>query len=340
MKAAQLTKYNKNFQLEVRDIPMPTPNEDEVLVKVKYAAVNPLEMLIGTGSVKLIQDYQFPLTMGNEFSGVVESVGKNVKSFQINDSVYARMPLNKIGTFAEYLVIDQKALAIMPTNLDYAHAAAVPLTGLTAYQAFHDILRTNPGQSLMIPGGSGSLGQLAIPIAKEMGLKVSVSGNSHGRENALKMGVDQYFDYRTENYWEKLAPVDYVMDTLGTKELQHELHILKTGGDLLSLRMGPNRNFAKRNGFSWWKTLLFSIAGKKLDKEAANKNVNYHFIFVKSSGSELKQVTRIVEKNQIEPAIDPTTFKIADINKALDLVANGHPKGKVLIQFDNDEEKQ
>lgn len=271
--------------------------------------------------------------MGNEFSGVVESIGRNVHAFKIDDSVYARMPLNKIGAFAEYLVIDQDALAIMPANLDYAHAAAVPLTGLTAYQAFHDILKTEPGQSLMIPGGSGSLGQLAIPIAKEMGLKVSVSGNSRGREKAMLMGVDQYFDYRTENYWEKLSSVDYVMDTLGTNELQHELQIIKPGGDLLSLRMGPNRDFAERNGFSWLKKLLFTAAGKKLDKQAAKFDVNYHFIFVKSNGAELKKVTKIVEKNQIKPAIDPTVYQIDDINQALKKVATGHPQGKVLIKL-------
>jgi NADPH:quinone reductase-like Zn-dependent oxidoreductase len=333
MKAAQLDKYSKDFQLVVRDIQKPVPNNNEVLVKVKYAAVNPLEMLIGSGSVRVIQDYKFPLTMGNEFSGVVEAVGKNVKSFKINDAVYARMPLNKIGAFAEYLTIDQNELALMPSNLDFAHAAAVPLTGLTAYQSFHDILKTKPGQSLMIPGGSGSLGQLAIPIAKKMGLNVSVSGNSRGREDAMKMGVDQYFDYKTENYWEKMPPVDYVMDTLGPKELEHELKIIKPGGELLSLRMGPNRDFAKENDFSWWKTLLFSMVGRKLDKQASAHQANYKFIFVKSSGSELAEVTKIVEKNKIEPAIDPTLFKIDDINKALDLVANGHSKGKVLITF-------
>lgn len=333
MQAAQLLKYNQKFKLEVRDVPRPVPTAKEVLVKVRYAAVNPLEMLIGTGSVRLIQNYTLPATMGNEFSGTVESVGEQVTDFKLNDAVYARLPLNKIGAFAEYVTIDQDALALMPQSLDFARAAAVPLTGLTAYQGLHEELNAQPGQSVMIPGGSGSFGQLAVPIAKQMGLTVAVSGNSRSRESLVAMGVDHYFDYRQENYWEKLAPVDFVIDTLGPKELAHELIVIKPGGRLLSLRMGPNRRFAQTNHLPFWKQMLFAGAGFKLDRQAAKADVAYHFMFVKSSGAQLRQVTTIVDQNKIVPAIDPRTFNLKEINAALDLVANGHPKGKVLIKM-------
>ncbi|WP_125764016.1 NADP-dependent oxidoreductase [Companilactobacillus hulinensis] len=333
MQTAQLLKYDKNFKLVVKDMPIPKPNDNEVLVKVKAAAVNPVDMLIGTGSVKLIQDYAMPTIMGNELSGIVESVGANVKGFKVGDEIYSRLPLEKIGAFTEYAAIDYHAVAIKPANLDFVHSAAVPLTGLTAYQGLTEELDAQPGQSVMIPGGSGSFGQMAIPIAKQMGLTVMVSGNARSEQSAKDMGVEQYFDYRKQNYWEHLKSVDYVIDTIGKKEFDHELQILKPNGRILSLIMGPNRRFAQGRNLGFVKTTMFSIAGNKIDKQAKKADAEYHFIFVRSDGDQLKKITKIVEENNIEPAVDPTEFKLADINDALDFVANGHPKGKVVIRF-------
>ena len=333
MQAAQLMKYEKAFKLVVQDLPKPVPNNNEVLVQVKVAAVNPLEHLIGSGSVKLIQNYAMPVTMGNELSGIVTAVGSKVQRFHVGDEIYSRLPLTKIGAFAEFVTIDEQAVALKPKNLDFEHAAAVALTGLTAYQGFKEELGAQPGQSVMIPGGSGSFGQLAIPIAKELGLKVMVSGNARGEETATAMGISQYFNYKKENYWEKLTPVDYVIDTIGKRELVHELSVLKPGGRLLSLRMGPNRRFAQDHQLSVAKTLLFSMAGAQLDRQAKKAGVQYHFIFVRSDGAQLAKITEIVERENIVPAIDPTEFSLAQVNEALELVSNGHPKGKVLIRF-------
>ncbi len=245
MQAAQLNKYQSNFKLTINQIEQPVVTEHDVLVKVRYAAVNPVDLLVGTGSVRLIQDYAMPLIMGNELSGVVERIGSGVAKFKVGDAVYGRLPLSKIGAFAEFVAIDQAALAKMPSELDFKHSAAVPLTGLTAYQALHDELHAHTGQSVMIPGGSGSFGQLAIPMAHAMGLKVMVSGNKAGREVAFKLGADQYFDYRAENYWEQLEPVDFVIDTVGVKELSHELMVLKPGGTLSLLNISePTRPYS------------------------------------------------------------------------------------------------
>lgn len=333
MKAAQITKYSKNITATVNSIPIPQIGDNEVLVKVKVAAVNPLEKLIITGSVKLIQDYQFPLTLGNELTGVIEKTGKNVKGFQVGDSIYARLPLAKIGAFAEYAAIDVNAIGHLPANLDFVTGAAAPLTGLTAYQGLHEELEAKPGQTVFIPGGSGSFGQMAIPIAKAMGLKVIVSGNPQARESAMEIGADQYIDYTKENYWELLRNVDHVIDTLGPSEFDHELSILKPGGRLLSLRTGPNKRFAMSHGLPGWKQKLFAIAGAKYDKKAKKKGVQYHFIFVRSDGAQLEKIRKIIEDNGIVPAVDPTEFRIEDINKALDLVTKGHAKGKVVIKF-------
>lgn len=333
MKAAQIKKYSKDIKVSVHEIPVPKPNENEVLVKVMAAAVNPLEILQLTGSVRLIQDYRMPLTLGNECAGIVEKVGNKVKDFQAGDRVYARLPLQKIGAFAEYVAVDHEALAKMPSGYDFTTAAAIPLAGLTAYQGLVEELEVQPGQTLLITGASGSFGQVAVPIAKSMGLRVVVTGNARSREKFLKMGVDRYIDYKQENYWEILSDVDCVIDTLGAQEFAHELSVLKRGGRLLSLRTAPNGMFAKRNGFSWFKRMLFTLAGSKFDSAARKQGKEYRFLFVRANGEQLRRVTEIVEKYHITPDIDSRKFSLSQVNEALMLLANGQLNGKVMIQM-------
>lgn len=315
------------------EIAQPEPSDSEVLIRVKAAAVNPVELLILTGSIKLIQDYAMPLTLGNECSGVIEKVGKKVVDFQPGDFVYTRLPLHKIGAFAEYVVVDQKEIAKMPAHYDFATAAAIPLTGLTAYQAIAEELEAKPGETILIPGGSGSFGQMAVPIAKAFGMYVIVTGNARAREQFLAMGVDQYLDYKQENYWEQLSEIDYVIDTLGASEFEHELSVLKKGGRLVSLRTGPNKAFAERMHFSGLKKLLFTLADSKFDKAAQKQGKEYRFLFVRSDGAQLRKITEIVEKQQIKPAIDPRIFSLSQVNEALRLVAKGPLNGKVIIQL-------
>ena len=331
MKAVQIDNYTKEINPVLRDIPVPEVGPDEVLVRVKAAAVNPLELLILTGSVKLIQDYPMPVTLGNECSGVVEAVGQRVKKFQVGDKVYARLPLSRIGAFAEFVAVDQGALAAMPEGYDFATAAAIPLTGLTAWQGIREELEAKPGETLLIPGGSGSFGQMAVPIAKALGLRIIVTGNARARDSILAAGADQYLDYRKENYWEILSGVDYVIDTLGAGEFQRELSVLRPGGRLLSLRTGPNRAFARRKQFGGATQLLFTVAGAGYDRAARRQGKEYRFLFVRSDGAQLEEITKIVEQNHIVPKLHPRTFTLETAREALALVQHGPTEGKVLI---------
>lgn len=332
MKAVQIRNYSKNINAALNDIAKPSITDSEVLIQVKAAAVNPVELLIMTGSVKLIQGYSMPLTLGNECSGIVDQVGSKVTGFQKGDRVYTRLPLSKIGAFAEYVAVDQKAIAKIPEGYDFNTAAAIPLTGLTAYQAMVEELEVKPGETLLIPGGSGSFGQMAVPMAKALGLRVIVTGNTRAREQFLSMGADQYLDYKTENYWELLSDVDHVIDTLGSTEFEHELSVLKKGGRLVSLRTGPNKAFALRHQFSGLKKQLFALAGSKFDKATQKQGKEYRFVFVRSNGTQLQKITEMVEKQQIRPAVDPRVFSLDQANEALQLVAKGQLNGKIIIQ--------
>ncbi|ASJ20360.1 NADP-dependent oxidoreductase [Brachyspira hampsonii] len=333
MKAAQINKYSKDINIIVRDIPIPEISDDEVLVKVKAAAVNPLEILILTGSVRLIQDYKMPLTLGNEFSGVVEKIGKNVKDFKIGDKVYTRMPIEKIGAFADYAAVDSKFLSLMPNNCDFSSAAAIPLTALTAYQAFKEELEAKSGETVLITGGSGSFGEMAVPIAKYLGLNVIVSGNDRVKEHFVSLGTDKYIDYRKENYWEAVSNVDYVIDTLGAKEFDKELSVLKKGGRILSLRTSPNKKFAEDNKFPFLKRVLFSFAGSKYDKKAMKEGKEYRFMFVRADGEQLKEITKIVEKKNIKPKIFTKVFSIDNTEEAIKTISKGGIEGKIIISI-------
>lgn len=332
MKAAQMKKYSKEIQIEINDIEQPTIKAHEVLVKVKAAGVNPLDILILNGTVKLLTDYTLPLTLGNEVAGIVEAVGAAVTDCQVGDKIYSRLPVASIGAFAEYVAIDAEAVALMPESLSFTEAAAVPLTALTAYQALTDVLKVEPGKKLFIPGGTGGFGAMAIPLAKAMGLYVITSGSERGRSRMLSIGADQFINYREEDYADLLSDIDYVIDTLGGEEVKKELSILKPHGKIVSLKGTPNHRFAVENNLPVWKRLLFKLAGRSIDKLADKENKTYHFLFVQANGQRLKEFAKFLEAESVQIAID-SVYKFEDINEALVKVSSGHSEGKVIVTF-------
>lgn len=330
MKAVVIDRYDKNdISVSLREIPDPVCGENDVLVRVKAAGVNPLDNMITRGEVKLIVPYAFPLVMGNELAGEVESVGAKVTAFVPGDRVYGRLPLGKIGAFAEKCAVDAGALAKIPDYLSYEEAAAVPLTALTAMQAF-ELLNAKAGDTVFLSGGTGSLGAMAIPILKAKGLRVITSGSAKNRERVLALGAERFIDYKTEDYAEVVRDVDCVLDTVGEKELEKEFSILKPGGTLVSLKGMPNRAFAKRQGFGALKQMLFGFAGKKYDDMAKRRNQQYHFMFVHSDGRQLQEISDLFAKLQIRPSVD-AVFPLEEADAALKKIASGGSRGKTIL---------
>lgn len=335
MKAAILTRYDKNAtDLEIRNIPTPTPGANEVLIKIHTAAVNPLDNMIMRGEVKMITPYALPLVMGNEFSGIVEKTGTNVRRFTPGDRVYGRMPLTKIGAFAEYAAVDAGALAHVPSYLSLEEAATVPLTALTAMQAL-ELMEAKAGQTIFISGGTGSLGAMAIPVAKSLGLKVATNGNGENEERVRALGADIFIDYKKQNYADVLADVDLVLDTLGDRELPNEFKVLKEGGHLVSLRGLPNGRFARRMAMPWYKRILLAIAGRKYDSMAARKHQTYDFIFVHEDGEQLEHIDCLFPAERpLTTSID-SVFSLDQINEALAKVRAGGSQGKTIVRIGN-----
>lgn len=334
MKAAIHTSYNKkNTNLQLVEAIKPTIRANEVLVKITAAGVNPLDNMISRGEVKMITPYKLPQIAGNEIVGIIESTGSAVTGFKARDRVFARLPLDHIGAFAEYVAVDTAALALVPDYLTDIEAAAVPLTALTVMQAL-ELMKAKAGGTIFISGGTGGVGAMAIPIAKARGLRVVTNGGEDNRDRVLALGADQFIDYKTEDYTQILKNVDYVLDTLGGAETERQMAILKKGGQLVSLRGVPNGAFAKRMNLPTWKQFLFSLVGRAMDKKAEKYGVHYHFIFVESNGQQLQEIADLFTKLEIKPSID-TVYPFEDINKALDKVANGRSRGKTVLTFKN-----
>ena len=333
MKAALHIKYDKkNINLTITEIAKPIITDNQVLVKVTAAGVNPLDNMISRGEVKMIVPYKLPQTAGNEVVGVVEELGSRVSNFKLGDRVFTRLPLDHIGAFAEYVAVDSEALAKVPEYLTDIEAASLPLTALTIMQAL-ELMGAQAGKTIFISGGTGGVGGMAIPIAKAKGLKVITNGAAANAERVLNLGADRFIDYKTEDYTKAVSDVDYVLDTLGGAETEKQMSIMKKGGHLVSLRAMPNGAFAKRMNLPKWKQILLGLAGRKFDKMAEKYGVHYHFIFVESNGAQLQEVADIFSKLEIKPSID-TVYTFDEVNAALDKVANGRSCGKTVLSFE------
>ncbi|MGM0890225.1 MAG: NADP-dependent oxidoreductase [Bacillota bacterium] len=329
MKALAIENYGKkpNFL----DFPMPKINNDEVLVEIYAASINPLDTKIRKGELKLLLKYKMPLILGNDFSGKIVEVGTCVTKFKVGDEVYGRPRANKMGTFTEYLSVNQEDIALKPKNLSFEEAASIPLVGLTSYQALHDILRIEKGHKILIHAGSGGVGTFAIQLAKHMGAFVTTTA-SDGSDLVKSLGADKVINYKTERFEHSIHDYNAVLDTIGGATLEKSFVTLKKGGKIVSISGIPNGRFAKENGFSSFKKTLFSIASYKLTKLEKKHNVQYTFLFMKHSGEQLEILTEMLESEVIEPTIDKI-FIFEDAQKALEYAETGRAKGKIILKL-------
>ena len=206
------------------------------------------------------------------------------------------------------------------------------MTALTAMQAF-EIMHVQAGESVFISGGTGSLGAMAIPVAKSLGLHVYTNGSAENKERVIQLGAEKFIDYKKENYVDVLSNVDHVLDTLGDRELPNEFRVLKEGGSLVSLRGMPNGRFAKREGMPLGKRILFQAAGRKYDRMAAAKHQTYDFLFVHEDGRQLTAIGSLFDKDHpLETSID-TVFRLDEVNAALAKVRQGKSKGKTILKI-------
>ncbi|EOO28245.1 quinone oxidoreductase [Bacillus cereus BAG1X2-3] len=331
MKAMIIDRYGK-VPMHMAEVPTPEINEYEVLAEIHAASINPIDFKIRDGKVKMLLKYEMPLILGNDFAGVITKVGSKVTRFKVGDEIYARPRKNKIGTFAEYIAIHEDDIALKPKNLSFEEAASIPLVGLTSYQALHDIMQLQKGQKILIHAGSGGVGTFAIQLAKIMGATVTTTASEAGANLVTSLGADEIINYKTEKFEDILKNYDAVFDTIGGATLEKSFNIIKSGGNIVSISGMPNARFGKEFGSGFFKTLLFSLASKKLTALEKKHNAQYSFLFMKPSGDQLRTIANYIEAGQIKPVID-RIFPFEDAQKAMEYSESGRAKGKIIVKI-------
>ncbi|QUW35348.1 NADP-dependent oxidoreductase [Bacillus cereus] len=331
MKAMIIDRYGK-VPMRMAEVPTPEINEYEVLAEIHAASINPIDFKIRDGKVKMLLKYEMPLILGNDFAGVITKVGSKVTRFKVGDEIYARPRKNKIGTFAEYIAIHEDDIALKPKNLSFEEAASIPLVGLTSYQALHDIMQLQKEQKILIHAGSGGVGTFAIQLAKIMGAIVTTTASEAGANLVTSLGADEIINYKTEKFEDILKNYDAVFDTIGGATLEKSFNIIKRGGNIVSVSGMPNARFGKEFGSGFFKTLLFSLASKKLTALEKKHNAQYSFLFMKPSGDQLRTIANYIEAGEIKPVID-RVFPFEDAQKAMEYSEAGRAKGKIIVKI-------
>ncbi|WP_234574181.1 NADP-dependent oxidoreductase [Bacillus cereus] len=331
MKAMIIDRYGK-VPMRMAEVPTPEISEYEVLAEIHAASINPIDFKIRDGKVKMLLKYEMPLILGNDFAGVITKVGSKVTRFKVGDEIYARPRKNKIGTFAEYIAIHEDDIALKPKNLSFEEAASIPLVGLTSYQALHDIMQLQKGQKILIHAGSGGVGTFAIQLAKIMGAIVTTTASEAGANLVTSLGADEIINYKTEKFEDILKNYDAVFDTIGGATLEKSFNIIKRGGNIVSISGMPNARFGKEFGSGFFKTLLFSLASKKLTALEKKHNAQYSFLFMKPSGDQLRTIANYIEAGEIKPVID-RVFPFEDAQKAMEYSEAGRAKGKIIVKI-------
>jgi NADPH:quinone reductase-like Zn-dependent oxidoreductase len=311
MRAAQFSKYGGSEVVEVnRNAPKPTVPIGRVLVEVYAAGVNPVDWKIREGYMSKMLTLQFPATLGGDFSGVVEGVGAGVPGFKKGDEVYGRdgLPGSGSGSFADYIAVDSKVTSRKPKNVNHVEAAALPLTGLSALQALTEHMGLSKGKKILIHGGAGGIGTMAIQLAKHLGAYVATTASQKDVQYVKGLRADEAIDYKKQSFEDLIHDYDAVYDTVGGETYTKSYKVLKKGGVIVSMLEQPNSDLMKRYGV------------KAIGQ------------FTQPTSERLSKLTELVEKGAIKVHVDKI-FPLEQAREALDYQQQGKARGKIVIKI-------
>ncbi|MEJ2723401.1 MAG: NADP-dependent oxidoreductase [Deltaproteobacteria bacterium] len=307
MQAVRLHSYGGTEVLVLEEAPRPQPGAGEVLVRVHAAGVNPLDWKARAGHVKGWLQHRLPLIPGWDVSGVVESVGPEVKGFKIGDAVYGMLDFRRNGAYAEYVVARSSDLAFKPNSIDHIQAGAVPLTSLTAWQSLFEVACLKSEQTVLIHGAAGGVGHFAVQFAKWKGAKVIGTASAGNQVFLRELGADEVIDYRTTKFEEAVRDVDMVLDTIGGDTQQRSWRVLKKGG------------------------VLVATLGVSSPEAAHQHGVRGEGITVHPDAIQLAQIAVLIDAGNLKPAVT-TILPLAKAAQAQELSQTGHVRGKIVLQ--------
>jgi NADPH:quinone reductase-like Zn-dependent oxidoreductase len=305
MKAIVVNKFGGPDVLKLEDVPRPEPKENEILIKVIAAGVNPVDAGIRSGHYSKFFGPKPPFTPGADVAGVVES--SKIDKYKGGDAIYAYLDLDRCGGYAQYTIVKDKEASRRPKSLTFEEAAAVPVVALTAWQALVDSAKLSAGQTVLIHGGSGGVGTFAIQIAKARGAKVIATASTPNQDLLKQLGADVAVDYTKQKFEDVAKDVDVVLDSVGKDTLQRSYGVVKKGGFLVTIVARPDPAELEKHG----------IRGSSLS--------------VAPNSDELAEITKLIEAKKIKVIVSQT-FALADAAKAQEQAETRHTRGKIVLK--------
>ncbi|HTZ98787.1 MAG TPA: NADP-dependent oxidoreductase [Candidatus Aquilonibacter sp.] len=307
MKAVRVHEYGGPEALQYEDAPRPQPAPGEVLIRVHAAAINPVDRAMRQGYFKERIPFKLPFIPGWDVAGVVEAVGSGVSRLKPGDEVYGRTDLSRDGSYAEYMVARESEIALKPKSIDFVTAAAIPLAGLTAWQALFDQGQLSAGQTVLIHGGAGGVGHFAVQLAKIKGARVIATASARNHDFVRSLGADQVIDYNTTRFEDVVRDVDVVLDSITGDVADRSYGVIKKGGIYVSILRPPST------------------------EKAAALGVRTAHTFVQANVAQLGELARLVDAGKLKASIEKV-FPLAEAAAAHDLNAAGHTRGKIVLR--------
>jgi NADPH:quinone reductase-like Zn-dependent oxidoreductase len=308
MKAVRIYKYGGIEELKYEDAPVPQIKPNEVLVKIKAAGINPVEVSIREGKFASFIPVDFPYILGYDAAGVVEETGADVTTLKAGDEVYGYLRFGSNGAYAEYAAVPAELLALKPKNIDFIHAAAVPITGLTIWQSFFEHANLKKGDRVFINGASGGTGVFAIQIAHNTGAYIVATSSPKNFGFLKELGADETLDYKNLNPTEIKEKFDSVLNlaAISSDEVSKLYDLLKPNGIIISLTSAPDEALAKA------------------------KNIRSVRLSSRGDAAQLKQLAALIEAGVLKPVVSET-LNLSQIQLAHEEIQSNHTKGKIVI---------
>lgn len=308
MKAVVIDKYGGVDELQIRDMPVPALSNYDVLIEIHAASVNPVDWKVREGYLREMIPYKFPIIPGWDAAGIVKETGPQASLYKRGDRVFSRTDISRDGTYAEYVAVNEELVALMPDNLSFTEAAAVPLACQTAWQALVETAFLKECDKVLVHAGAGGVGSFAIQIAKnrEAYVATTCSGDNAGLVKSL--GADEVVDYTKTDFSEALHDFDLVLDTVGGEVYRKSFKVLKRGGTLIS---------------------LLEQTDEKLAGEAG---VKAEYVFLQPDRKRLGMIAELLQLGDIKPVVG-TVLPLEEVRKAHSLSQSRHAKGKIVLSI-------
>lgn len=318
MKAAVIDGYGGPERFEIREVEKPEVGPGQLLVRVRAASVNPVDWKMRRGQLRLVRPARFPLILGYDVAGEVEAVGPEVDAFDLGDPVYAFVDSRHGGAYAEHVLVGQAAAARKPDRLSFEEAAALPIAGLTAIQGLRDRGELEKGERLLVNGGTGGVGHLAIQIGRAMGASVTAVASGRNQELLRELGAVRGIDYEQEDFTTDEETFHVVFDTIGNSDLRECNLILEEGGVFVTTSIGPSLIA---------QTVISSVTGLFGPARRCRP------VIVKPKGQDLAVLNQMVETGRLRPLIEEV-YPLEQIAEAHRRSETGRVRGKLVIRVE------